>query len=73
MAPRSNPTVTERRLDRLERENEQLKQDLAMVARRALPNAVPRKELEEIIERYSADGRETRPHIAPESRQKVVA
>jgi hypothetical protein len=50
-----------------------MKQDMATVARRVLPNAVPRKELEEIIERYSAGGQETRPHKAEESRERVTA
>ena len=52
----------------LERRVEQLEADVATIARQAFPHVHPKDGLLEIIERYSPDGRETRPHHAPESR-----
>jgi hypothetical protein len=66
MAPRSNPTETEKRLDQLER-------DMAAIARAVWPHVHPKSELLEILERHNVGGQETRPHKAEESRERVTA
>ena len=65
MAPRSNPTETERRLDQLEH-------DVATIARLAFPHVHPKDELLEIADRNNAGGQETRPISADEKRKVAV-
>ena len=54
-------------------EMQQLKADLAAIARAVAPHVNRSAELLEIIERHEPNGLETRPHRLPESRQKVPA
>lgn len=50
----------------------QLRTDLATLTRAVVPHVNQSRELLAIIERHTPDGRETRPHQAPEQREKAV-
>ena len=54
------------------KELRQLRADLATLTRAVVPHVNTSRELLEIVERYSPESPEVRPHRAPESRRKVA-